>query len=118
MINILAVDDDNLHLTLIQENLSDDEFNVRTLQNSEKTLQAMDFYGADIALVDIVMPEKDGIEIIMEMRKKMPDIPIIVMSSMLNYFDVAQILGATECVSKPLDFDDLRSLIRKYVKKQ
>jgi len=27
-------------------------------------------------------------------------------------------LGATECVSKPLDFDDLRSLIRKHVKKQ
>jgi CheY-like chemotaxis protein len=58
----------------------------------------------DLALVDLFMPNREGLETIKELKQKFPDFPIIAMSGdslALTLLSVAQRLGATEVLQKP-----------------
>jgi len=66
----------------------------------------------------VLMPEKDGIEVIMDAKRKHPKVKIIALSgggyiSAENYLTMAQNLGANETVMKPFDIDDLMQKVVK-----
>ena len=69
------------------------------------------------AIIDLVLPGKDGIELIQAGRKKHPDLPIIVVSASSNetLLDAAFRAGAEYCLSKPIDPEEMLSRIREYI---
>lgn len=82
----------------------------------------------DLVISDIVMPRKDGLQAIREIREMSPDIPIVAMSGGTHFsaggcgqqitsytLSVAEELGATRTISKPFSRENLRSVIRESV---
>ena len=63
-------------------------------------------------ITDIIMPVKEGIEVIREMRRERPAVKIIAISGggrsgPLNYLDMARAMGADDAITKPFDPDEL-----------
>jgi len=64
-------------------------------------------------VTDILMPERDGLETIMYLRKQLPEVAIIAISGLENrlILDNAKGLGATRILAKPFSPSDLQSLV-------
>ncbi|MEQ8225957.1 MAG: response regulator, partial [Candidatus Eremiobacterota bacterium] len=74
----------------------------------------------DLVITDIIMPEKEGIETIIELRKSFPDLKIIAMSgggSMRSgtYLEVADALGADCTIEKPFSKNKILSVIKELI---
>jgi CheY-like chemotaxis protein len=70
----------------------------------------------DLALVDLFMPNREGLETIKELKQQFPDFPIIAMSGnslALPLLSVAQRLGATEVLQKPFSPEELLEAIKR-----
>lgn len=69
----------------------------------------------DLALVDLFMPNREGLETIKELKQQFPDFPIIAMSGdalALPLLSIAQRLGATEVLQKPFSPEELLEAIK------
>jgi DNA-binding response OmpR family regulator len=76
---------------------------------------------ADLVITDIVMPRKDGIEVILELRRDFPDIKILAISGggrigSEQYLDMAKSLGAQDILGKPFKQKDIVESVRKLLK--
>jgi two-component system chemotaxis response regulator CheY len=69
----------------------------------------------DLILMDVVMPEKDGIEALKEIKKNHPDMKVVMVSSVGTEKKVAQSLkyGAFTFIQKPFNEDELYDLVSK-----
>jgi CheY-like chemotaxis protein len=72
--------------------------------------------GADLVLLDIHMPDTDGIEVLVQIRGRAPSLPVIVMSGgdQTRYLDLlgdAQLLGASAVLRKPFTLDEVVSVV-------
>jgi DNA-binding NarL/FixJ family response regulator len=68
----------------------------------------------DLVLTDLVMPEKEGIEIIQSMHKELPDLKIVAMSGAFGgeFLNVAKLLGANSTLAKLVAPEQLISIVR------
>jgi NADH-quinone oxidoreductase subunit E/NADP-reducing hydrogenase subunit HndA len=78
--NILVVDDEAIVLKSCERILSSEGFTVDTATNAKNALSLLEKNFYDLVITDIRMPEMDGIEFMKEVRKKNPDINIIVIT--------------------------------------
>lgn len=78
--NILVVDDEAIVLKSCERILSSEGFTVDTATNAKNALSLLEKNFYDLIITDIKMPEMDGIEFMKEVRKKNPDINIIVIT--------------------------------------
>ena len=67
------------------------------------------------------MPEKEGVDLIMELKKGFPDVPIIAISgggrnSPESYLNIAKLLGADAILEKPVQKEKLLDTVRKVLK--
>lgn len=72
----------------------------------------------DLIITDLIMPEKDGIETIQELKKDFPDIKIIAISGggrlgPQDYLHLAKMLGAQRTLTKPIEFPELLKTIKE-----
>jgi CheY-like chemotaxis protein len=68
----------------------------------------------DLIILDLFMPEKDGLETLMELRKQCPHTPIIVMSGGARQMDLlpeAKLLGASRTIEKPFSVPEMMALV-------
>jgi len=75
----------------------------------------------DLVITDIIMPKKEGIEMIMELKKEFPDVKIIAISGggrnvPETYLPIAKKLGSERTFSKPIDWPELIKTVRKLLK--
>ncbi|NQU56503.1 MAG: response regulator [Rhodospirillales bacterium] len=117
MTSILIVDDDELAVSELGEYLVGKGYEVRTAANGELATQAMLKEPSDLVISDIIMPEKEGIELIIDLRKQFALLPIIAVSGggrteYLDYLDLALSAGASRAYSKPLDLRELHQAIQ------
>ena len=80
MHSILIVDDDFQLRNLLKEALGQFNYSVLTAGDGSRALKILNEVKIDFMIIDIIMPEKDGLEIIPEIRKKFPDIKIMAYS--------------------------------------
>jgi CheY-like chemotaxis protein len=110
MAQILVVDDDELVRSLAAETLRQDGHLVTEAADGQEGLAQFRASRADLVLTDLVMPVKEGIEMIMELRREYPDTKIIAMSGVVhchNYLQIAEKLGALRSLGKPFTKDGL-----------
>lgn len=120
---ILVIDDDESVLAAIQAMLSRRGCEVVPVESGPRGLEAFETSRFDAALVDLFMPEVDGLKIIKMFRQRAPSLPIIAMSGFrlrhsmgpsLDFFGMATALGATSCLRKPFEPRQLMAAINLY----
>jgi DNA-binding NtrC family response regulator len=112
---ILLVDDDPSIRVLYSRTLSRAGFNVETASNGREALDAIPQRRPDLVILDLVMPEQEGIETISQLQSAYPDLPVIAISGALGaneYLHVANLLGARRTLHKPITADQLLEVVK------
>lgn len=84
--------------------------------NGVQALMLLDRQHYDLVITDILMPERDGLEIIRDLRGRSPRIPVIAMSGggsigNVDYLKMARMLGAAGTLVKPFDPAELHQMV-------
>lgn len=113
---ILVVDDDDAVRHSVRLALETRGYAVNEACDGEECVLLQDNCPHDIVIIDMIMPNKDGIETIRELKSKFPDLGILAMSggslhSKMDYLEVAVLFGATATLKKPFGGDELMSAL-------
>ena len=102
---ILVVDDESAIRFFLKRRLTAWNFQVMTAENGSRALELVRSGHPDILLTDLFMPEGDGFELLANVRKESPDLPVIVMSGHGEPCDIIQVLrlGAWDYLCKPFE---------------
>jgi DNA-binding response OmpR family regulator len=114
---ILLIEDDPDALLAIEILLSHLGYTVETARNGHEGLEMFRANAPDLVLTDIIMPDKEGIETILEMRRVQPNARIVAMSgggpmNRERLLDMTLKLGASDTLAKPFDGEQLAIAIR------
>ena len=117
MAKILVADDDPISLLFTKSLLEDRGYDVVTAEDGEMTLVKLRKELPDLLVTDLVMPYRNGLEIIREMRSdpQLADIPVLVMSMKDRELDIVAGLetGADDYVVKPVHALELAARVKK-----
>ena len=83
-------------------------------------IEALQLFGEstfDLVLLDIMMPDRDGLSTLGELLSKSPQAKVIAMSGKASFLPEARDLGATETLWKPIDTDTLLDTIERVLEK-
>ncbi len=119
--SILVIDDDAQLRGFLCEVLDQEGYQVYQAENGTTGSEMFSRYIPDLVLTDIVMPEKEGMELIMELRRANPALPIIAMSGgnagfSGSYLAAAGKLGANATLAKPFTASHLLAAIGELLK--
>ena len=115
-ISILLVDDDDLFRGMLSEALTGEGFYVREASEGCQGIKRYEEQSADIVITDLVMPEKEGLEMIVEIKRLNPGVRIIAISgggrgSSQNYLKLAKAFGAQIVLAKPFSHREILEAI-------
>ena len=112
MKRVLLIDDEPTILLMMKKMIERAGYEVDLASNGEDGLVLLENYSFDLVITDIIMPEKEGLEIITELRKNYPGIKIIAISgggrlSPEGYLESAEMLSADRIFKKPFARNEL-----------
>ncbi|MBF0110137.1 MAG: response regulator [Magnetococcales bacterium] len=119
MKTILCIDDDVVLLPLYRKILENKGFRVMTADNGVTGLALLHHQRIDLLVTDILMPDMDGMQIMLAIRGMKPRPRILAISGGGQYLEgetlleIAQTMGANETLEKPFTADELFAAIRK-----
>jgi DNA-binding response OmpR family regulator len=110
---ILVVDDEPEVRKLMEHFLTDRGYQVRLAANGREGLAAIDSFAPDVVLLDMHMPEMDGLETLKELAVRAPGLPVIMVTVNEDVQTTSQLLqlGAADYVPKPFNLDYLEQAI-------
>ena len=117
---VLIVDDEKGIIDTLSSIIEDEGYDVITASSGEKGLKMFSKHNPDIILLDIWMPDMDGIETLKHIRALDKDVSIIMISGHSNIDTAVQAikLGAYDFLEKPLSLDKVLILITRALEKQ
>jgi DNA-binding response OmpR family regulator len=115
---ILVIDDDPGVRSTLAAMLEERGYHVSLAENGERGLAAFRRERPDLVITDIVMPVKEGLETIRELRSEQPEVPIIAISAGArmgrhDFLDIARQLGVWDVAAKPFDPDDFIARVER-----
>lgn len=115
---IVIVDDDPTIRLIAAELLRPDGHVVVEAEDGDKALQVVDAMAVDLVVLDMLMPNKDGLETIVELRRTRPGIRILAISSggrvgADQLLRTAMMLGADETLVKPLRLETFADTVSR-----
>ena len=119
MARILVVDDDMSIRALLREILEEDGHQVDEAADGKQGVASYRTKPVDLVITDMLMPEKDGVELIMELQENFPDIKIIAMSGGGRGLDaqfslrVAKDFGAIQQLEKPFTAKQVLATVQR-----
>ena len=121
MERILIIDDEQQIRSMLRLMLERDGYEVVEASDGIEGISAYRQKPADLIITDLIMPNKDGIGMIIELQKEFPDVKIIAMSGGgLNkpdgYLKGAKKLGAACTLTKPIDREKLLRAVKNIIK--
>ena len=116
---ILVVDDDAIVIKSCKRILEAEGLEVSTVPSADEALEMIKKYEFDLLLIDVKMPKHDGVFLMREIMKVIPDMPIIVMSGYPTPETISDVLklGAAQFIPKPFRPDELIKTIRPVLQK-
>ena len=118
MQKILVIDDNVVVRNTIVQLLEGEGYQVVSAEDGRRGLSVFRAERPDLVITDIIMPEKEGIETIRDIREVSPNAKIIAISGggrigNTDFLRIARQLGASDVIAKPLDPDHFISIIRE-----
>ena len=118
MARILVIDDDRKLREVVSRALERAGHNVLEADDGEAGIRLYRDHGADLIITDIFMPERDGLETILQLRREATGVKIIAISGgdQRGRFDLrrdAEVLGAARTLRKPFDQAELLKVVRE-----
>ncbi|AKJ65338.1 response regulator [Kiritimatiella glycovorans] len=116
--NILIIDDDPDIRRLLEQFLAREGYNILTASTGAEAEQIYLENPPDLVITDIIMPDREGIETIREMRRMYPEMTIVAISGggridSQDYLVLARKLGADRTFGKPFDLAEMLNYIRE-----
>jgi signal transduction histidine kinase/CheY-like chemotaxis protein len=118
--SILVVDDEQIVLSLVEDTLTDDGYDVVTTLSANEAIELVKSHQFDFILTDIRMPEMNGIELVKEIHKISPTAGIIFMTGYANLDTAKQAIkeGAYDYIMKPFELSEIRQAISRAVEQK
>ncbi|MFT2092629.1 sigma 54-interacting transcriptional regulator [Paraglaciecola sp. 2405UD69-4] len=115
--SVLLVDDDENLLRLMTIRLQGEGYNVQSASGGREALKLISAQNFDVVLSDLRMPGLDGLSLFEEMMALRKDIPVILMTAHGTIQDAVEATqrGVFGFLAKPIDHDELRTLMAKAV---
>ena len=118
MSSVLVIDDDPAICLVIQQVLQRRGFEVSTAGDGQSGLQRFAELNPDLVIVDILMPGKEGIATILEMREAQPDARILAMTGGGSFaanevLRIAELVGADNSLKKPFAPTELVATVER-----
>jgi CheY-like chemotaxis protein len=112
MARILVIDDEELARFTMREILESAGHAVEEAKNGAQGISLQRSQPFDVVITDIIMPEKEGVQTIIELRQDFPTLPIIAISGggrtrNLDFLRIAEQYGARKILPKPFSEEDL-----------
>ncbi len=109
MDTILVIDDDPLILDVVREILELDKYVVETALSGTEGIEKHREKPADLVITDLIMPHKDGISVITELKKEFPGVRIIALTGTPKVEKIAAAVQANvnRVIAKPFDQEEL-----------
>ncbi len=120
MAGILVVEDDDDLRIMLKESLERRKHKITEASNGREALNKFKSSITDLVITDLLMPEQDGIGLILELRKIKPGIKVVAISGggkigPSNYLDMAKALGADAVFPKPFNLMQFIEEIEKLI---
>src|SRR5579863_3817169 len=117
MKKILVIDDNMVVRNTLVQILESEGYEVISAEDGRRGLSVFRSERPDLVVTDIIMPEKEGIETIRDIRGESPDAKIIAISGggrigNTDFLKIARQLGASDIVAKPLDPDHFLDVVK------
>ena len=115
MATILVIDDQEPIRSLLRVALEGAGHEVRDASNGRRGLELYRERAADLIITDILMPEMNGLELLLELTRTFLNVKVIAISGAPEgegVLNVAKLLGARQTFQKPLDMEQLLSAVR------
>jgi len=113
---VLIVDDDQLNLVLLAEYIANAGYESMSVENGSLALEAINNTHFDVILLDRMMPDMDGIEVLKNIKAnpELESLPVIIQTAKVDKPDIQEGLdaGANYYVTKPLNKDALLSIVK------
>ena len=118
MPRILVIDDEQYILLMLKKMLERAGYDVDIAINGEEGMRYYQKYPADLIITDIIMPEKEGLETIRELKSYNPDVKIIAISGggrvdSKEYLESARLFGALKVFSKPFNQGEIVNAVQE-----
>jgi two-component system OmpR family response regulator len=116
---LLVVEDEEMILELLSGSLRFAGFDVVTAASGAEALRAVTASRPDLVLLDVMMPDGDGFEVVRRMRSSGPDVPVIFVTARDGVQErVAGLaLGGDDYVTKPFSLDEVLERIRAVLRR-
>ena len=110
---ILVVDDEPDIRILVQEILQDEDYQVATAENGIAARAALRERRPDLVLLDLKLPDMDGMNVLKEIRREKPELHVIIMTGYASVASAVEVmkLGAFDYLPKPFEPDDLKKAV-------
>jgi DNA-binding response OmpR family regulator len=120
MRKILIIDDEPYILLMLKKMLEKAGYEVDLASSGQEGMELFEKDKVDLVITDIIMPDKEGLEIILEMKKIRPDLKIIAISgggriSPESYLECASHFGASRIFQKPFKQKELVAAVNELV---
>ncbi len=112
MSKILLVDDDFAIRLLYKEELKDEGYTVAATDDCKNLMEIISLFKPDIIIMDIMMGEFNGLDLLNKIRDVYYDMPIILCSSYLNFRYDLRSIAADYYVTKSVDLSELKFMIK------
>ena len=115
MATILIIDDDDLIRVLLRSALEAAGYEVTEAANGRQGLALYRYRPTDLVITDIVMPEMNGLDMLLELTREFLHAKVIAISGAggeKNVLDVAKLLGARQTFRKPFSMPHLLGAVR------
>ena len=116
MANILVIDDDATIQLVFSQFLTSLGHEITQAENGKKGMSMIQETRPDLVITDIMMPEMDGLEILMQLRNRNVSVPVIAISGGMrslpvNFLQQAKLFGARYVFEKPVPLEVLRNAV-------
>ena len=114
-IKILVADDEPSHRKMIDAVLAAEGYEVTLAEDGQAAISAVENRFYDLVIMDVRMPNVDGIQALQRIKQMSPDIPVIIMTAYASVGTAVDALksSAYDYLIKPLDIDELKILVAK-----
>jgi len=113
--HIVIVDDEPAMRDGLKECLGDDDYRITTCADTTAAQAVLDHEHVDLVISDLVMPERDGMELLEWTRQRHPLLPVVMITGYSTVATAVEAMrrGAVDYIPKPFELDEVRITVRK-----